>query len=278
MNPDFYEAFERQAYQAQVFSVENIIPRALNCKATLIELFKPKLPIGWFQKLSLFLGITGGFLLGVNYILKQKDNTWSLKNSFRNYEWLPFIAALSITIIMFTLYIFQFSPKHAMNPKYMMLVIPIYFIVIGQFLNLAMPEKLVTYGIVFVLFFQTIDTALNIRRFEKTSKKMERTIPETMVSGVPIIFDFSGRGVLPPILWHIDDHTKVYASTQRDLIVGLPELATLSTILYVSNLEYHENILENRKLILEKFHEQGYELRQVKSLLDSKIFLLIKEE
>jgi len=279
IHPEFYVSFERQLYQAQVFSVENIIPRTLNCKSTLIELFKPKFPIGWLQKLTLFAGITGSILLGINYILKQKNKISSLKDSFRIYEWLPLIAALFTSIIIFALYILQYTPKHAMNPKYIMLVSPIYFIVIGQFFNLAMPKNIVKYFFMLLLIFQTIDTSLNIRRYGKRSKYIERIIPETMKAGIPIILDSAGRGVLPPILWHIDNDTKVYATSQRNLITGLPEISTLPSILYVSNLEYHRNNIENQKLILEKFHEKGYELiGNVKSLFDSKIFLLKKDE
>ena len=275
IHPEFYVSFERQAIQAQIYSFKNIVPRALNSRNTLIDLFKPKVPIGWLQKLILFSGIIGIIILSVNYIIKKRNKTRGLKTSFRFYEWLPVIAGLFTSIIMFALYIFQFSPEHAMNPKYIMLVIPIYFIVIGQFFNLTLPKSMISYIVIFLLTFQTIDTTLNIRRYEVNSKQLEKTISETMISGIPFILDTSGRGILPRILWHADNNTKVYAASQCSLITKFPELSNRPTILYLSNLEYHGNNIENQKVLLEIFNENGYKLKEkIKNPFNSDIFIL----
>ncbi|MDU8885490.1 glycosyltransferase family 39 protein [Yeosuana sp. MJ-SS3] len=279
IHPEFYVSFERQVFQAQAFSVENMIPRAINCRNTIIELFKPKIPIGWLQKLALFIAFTGSVILGIKYTKKQKNKVNSLKHFFRTHKGLPIFAVLIITSISFALYIFQYSPLHAMNVKYMMLVVPIYFILIGQFFHLVIPQKLMAYMFIPIIIFQTIDTSINIKRYEINSKKLEKAISENIATGTPIILDSSGRGVLPRILWHVDDNTNVYATTQSNLISEFPELKTYSHILYVSNLEYHGNNLENQMAILEKFDKQGYKLKgEITNLVNSKIFLLIKTD
>ncbi|WP_387960636.1 glycosyltransferase family 39 protein [Geojedonia litorea] len=277
LHPDFYVAFERQAHQAQVFAAENILPRTIIFKSTLIELFKPKLPIAWVQKLTLWLGIIVALLLSFNYTFKQKKGVTSFKSMFKKHQGLPLIVALGISICIFTLYVFQFSPKHAMNPKYIILVTPFYFIVAAQFCNRVLPKKQINYIIIALLMLQTFDTAFNVKRYAQQSQEIAQNISNTLQSGIPIILDTAGRGSLPPVLWHVNETTKVYASSQDHLVKDLPEISNAPTLLYISNLEYHENSIEKRQLVLQKLNEIGYAPTiKEQTLFDSTIYLLKK--
>ena len=75
----------------------------------------------------------------------------------------------------------------------------------------------------------------------------------------PVIIDSAGRGVIPPILWHVDPQVMIYAANQKDILIQFPHLPDCDTLIYISNLRYN-NTIKNHLHILRKFKNHDYKI------------------
>ena len=93
-------------------------------------------------------------------------------------------------------YIFRVSPEHAMGPKYIIVVVPLIFVVVAQILKKLLRFK-VFYLVIVVLVvasqitYGILDTFSRIKSAKNSCKSFDKS------TVIPIILDSEGMGVLP---------------------------------------------------------------------------------
>ena len=278
LHPDFYLSFMRQQHMQHSFSIEAMNER----KLVTINTFQSLLPSKIFDKETILLGfkifISSAFMIYFYRLFKNEEKLSFLKKILNSEKWLPLILLIGVVSIISWLYIYQYSPGHAMSTKYLMLVTPFLFIVLGLFINNIISNSFGIFMIFSVLVFQVLDTKMMVEEYRTQAKELKNKNALIMPKNIPLVIDTVVRGVLPRILWHTEDDLKVYVSSQINLIHTFPKLTSLDTFLYVSNYSY-SNRVENQKKIIDKFKEKGFVIKSIKwDYTNSKFFLFTRKE
>jgi len=82
------------------------------------------------------------------------------------------------------------------------------------------------------------------------------------VAGGRLVLDTVSRGHLPPILWHADPATLVYAAPREALLASLPPgLDAPGTLFYLESRIRRDVSEEQRRVMLDAFRASGHEVR-----------------
>jgi uncharacterized membrane protein len=262
LHPTFHLSIERQQMQAQVFEWTEVPMRLDRTIATTLELFIPHdiasrlanytmhfwLPIAMVALITL-----AAFLLKSKHILRKTLlNCWMRPTSI-----LPLGAILCFTAVI-VLYISCSSPRHAMRVKYLMVISPLLFIILGQLIAVLNRKRHIwALAIVVGLLISqtTYGTMVTVQTLERARQPYTNPLKK---QGAFLVLDSTSRGILPKVLWHADPAMPVFASPQKSILAdGLPELPKQGIILYVSDHKYG-NTDKGRESILSLFANHGY--------------------
>lgn len=257
IHPEFHLSIARQQAQAQHFTWAGVPSRVHNIVYALLTVFAPVRysPSSLFEKgyvmaLGLIAAVFSAHAIGST--LKQV----SFADCFR-VDSLPLACGILGLLGICGLYLAAASPLHAMNHKYLAMVLPPFFVVLGQWmygLSRKMPRGALVIAVT-VLVHQAVCGTLSAARFVRFQEV--RGDIALSVPSAAMILDSTARGVLPRLLWHADPASPVYAAMQTDLLKRFPELPPNGTLLYLSNLEYG-NSLAGRAAVVHEIGKQGY--------------------
>lgn len=280
VHPHFYTSFSHQQNLWRAVNWAAIPSCISHCLFTVIKTF---IPYQLAYSISVFMVKYWWFLLilivsfCILFFIKRKQLCTERSGFLFDIKTLPFITLLITITAIWILYCSGMSPAHAMKTKYLMLVFPLIFIVMGQLINVIIKRWRIHPGIVFLLLIiYQISYGSPLRlSFNNSIQKQKITVLKKIDDSV--IIDTVGRGILPPVLWHVKPQIMVYAASQKDILVQFPHLPDSDTLIYISNLRYN-NTIKKRLHILEKFKNHGYKIFKLNKdiAVGSELYTLIK--
>ncbi|MBN1867404.1 glycosyltransferase family 39 protein [Candidatus Sumerlaeota bacterium] len=259
MHPHFLLSFSRQRDQVEPFAWSNLPDRIERCAVAFLNLFAPD-TFAWRAVQHRFVPTVALAAVAVAALWCLLGILRSLSRHRPLTPWLPVVVFFSTLAAIWTLYVFQRLPGHAMQTKYLMLFSPTAYLVVGQVLDCPIRWRRAVWVAVGVLVVgQAAISCRTTRQFVKSSRVECAELREVTA---PLVVDTAARGILPVVLWHVQDDVPVYAESQKALLVRLPDkIEALPGFLYVSDLRY-ENSADKREAILKKFAEKGYPAQQ----------------
>jgi uncharacterized membrane protein len=285
LNPLFYQSFERQSAQAQPFSWNEVPGRLHKVITAFFEIFIPlrlslifsDLIIQLRFMLPVLVLIASCACLAVVIIKRQLRK--NILGWLQLPDSIPAVGTAACFCAIVILYLLCKSPRHAMGVKYLMLVTPILFIVLGQVIE-AFYSKYHKFGLIIVLLLLASQLAygsLTLIRVMRPSK-MPAAISLLKDGDTPLVLDSAHRGVLPGILWHAHPDKPVFASRQDSLVKDFPVLPHATKLMFVSNdIREYGNTPEGRDSLLQCFREQGFTIMQrLEAFRGSEVYLLRK--
>ncbi len=265
VHPTFYVSLIRQQDQTQPFSWADVPTRASRCIYTLLENFVPHRYVYFLGPLlarywlMVLIAVIIALLIAA-FLMRGKIMQFRIRR-LSGIEYLPTIG-LSLSIgALWVLYLSFLSPRHAMGPKYLMLVSPLLFVVVGQLFEGFRNRRpsLAAILTILLLVWQTAYGTLGTVHFIREAKK-RGTPPRILeTSRTPVILDSVARGVLSTIIWHVHPETPVFASRQNQLGSHFSELVAHDVLFYVSDDRYG-NTAEGKRVVLRSFADRGYEI------------------
>lgn len=264
IHPHFYNSFIIQQNQRTAISLATLIFRLKNVINVLCEFF---IPIYFVQNFVIIIVILLSIIASIMMFFWLKKKRAILSQQFISLNWLPIASALTISLMVFGLYIFNFAPVYAMTARYIMILSPIYFVLLSQILNLIYVTKRKPALILFICLCvsQTIYGSSTVYQYVSKAKKQYKTERILKEDEIPIIIDTLARGVIPAIIWHINDKTQIYAAYQKDILKEFPDISSRNNtyLIYISHLRYGKktgNNKENRKTIINEIIKLEYKL------------------
>jgi len=175
----------------------------------------------------------------------------------------PALAGTAVGATVTGLYIFGFSPEHAMGPRYLLIASPLLFVALAQLLDrVPLPGTWSRPVLAALVAYQLICGCFSTYQYVRVSRS--RANPDYLRDARPILLDTTARGILPTALWHADPDTPVYAAPQNDLLDAFPEIPEeMEGLGYVSDLTYHGNSTEKQQTIVARLETRGYEITGV---------------
>jgi hypothetical protein len=173
---------------------------------------------------------------------------------------LALLAFVWIAGAAIALYLAFLSPVHAMGPKYLSMAWPFFAFapvaLLRTFRWVGTPLAFYLYAMPLVFWF--------LLPFGFGSAGGERSALEG--DAQLVVIDNAEAGILPGIVWQLEDETPVIAAMQDELLAGaevwLPQLDERN--LYISHLSYR-NTLEKLGQLLRTIHAAGYDVEPLGS-------------
>lgn len=247
--------------QAQVepFAWGEIGPRLAECARALLGLVVPDSlaepiaqPLVQHWEVVLPLGAAAGFA-----VVWLARGTWA-RSFTRGLDApsIPLLVSAATLTSVWLLYVLCFSPRHAMGPRYIMVASPQLFICVAQLVDrLRRFPHVWQATLLVVLVWQGVYGAYSTMRFVQ-AQRWQRAHTLAM-NGTPVVLDSTERGIVPGILWQVDDATRVYAASQDQLLARFPLLATETQIIYASDPSVYGSSVK-RDRVLDRFRALGF--------------------
>lgn len=275
LHPDFYHSLIRQQSQVEHFYWGSILWRLKKIIIALVEVFAPSYGYG----LVFFILISSLIIIAtcIRMIFFTKNADFFPELSVDKH-YLPFASASLISLAVFALYIFGFSPSHAMSSIYIILLTPIYFIVIAQLLDfLVLRFKILAPIFLLGLLCWQATYGVYVAYRHSINEDKKHKIIKILKTNIPIVLDSVARGVLPTFIWHVNNATQVYAASQKEILNNLPSIykPDYKFILYISDLRDDNNEI-NREIIINYFLEKGYQINYQMNVYDYSSLQLLK--
>ena len=262
LNPGFIQSFIHQRSIAQPFRWERVMVRLNTSIISLSELFVPEQIAQSRYLILLWLTV---FVITALIIYKHyMKNKIAVSTQQLNDDNFAAIVSIMIISLIVVLYVFAFSPRHAMGSRYLMIVSPLLFFVLAKILtsaNRAYPIQTSIFTLAILLIqvfsgiYQTYDYLRDARLYIH---------PDFLSTPAPLVLDSIERGILPRNLWFANPESPVYAAAQGQLIEHFPDMEDYDTIYYLSNdNNEYDNTIEKQAVILELLEKQGYRIRKL---------------
>ena len=259
LHPEFMGSFAMQRGQAAPFVWTDAPYRVTRILYALFEqvmLARMARALGdaaiRYWGIFLLIALAGGF--GVWLAARRKGDGG--KASRAEGETFLLVFAAATLLLVSALYIFQFSPRHAMGAQYLMAVSPLLFMAGAMVFDrltsgLRWRPVLILALIAYQAAYGGWTTRIQVR--------MASERPAAVLdSGSPVLLDSVARGVLPTVLWHVRGSTPVYAAMQDDLLGSFPAIPEdVRRLVYVSDLRYGNDAAKQRR-VLEQLAAQDF--------------------
>jgi hypothetical protein len=267
LHPLFISSFNKQQHQAQSFNLDDLSYRATKCLDSVLHLIIPSRyatfisdlvvsPLGLFFIILIIAGFAAILLI-------PKARNHLIIENFFSFNWFPLVISSFTLLSIWSLYIFHFTPRHAMGPRYIMIVSPILFIVLAQLLDRLLKLRIFP-PLLLILLISYQAIVGGYTTYRQVQSAMRQEFPKILKTDTPIILDSIARGVLPRILWHVKENTLVYAATQSELIDHFPCIPKESPVILYINTRSYGNTSENRLKILKYLEKIGYRIQKLR--------------
>ena len=245
-HPFFYQSIMRESRERQAFNLEALPLRIKQSVLSLLSFFS-------IQAIPQYI-LLGLFAVAALVYLRlrrrrSRGNASRISPSGTKFKTIFSVAFLfgwtaGVSILLYLLFL---VPRHAMESRYLGLVWPFLAILIVS-LAAGIPGKKRVWIAVILLAGYIIFGSLPAL----FAVSMKPGAAGFLSSAQKIVIDNPARGILPRIVWHVPDETKVFVAGQEKLLTEqspwLPELGPGDFI--ISELSY-ENSAEKRERLLQ---------------------------
>ncbi len=222
------------------------------------------------------------FVLGVRWVRRRSPRSGNV----------PLASLAPVGISLFAgaavigLYLGDFTPPHAMQPKYLLFVTAGLYVGFAQAVSaLRRRRSAEPFALAVIILLLVVQGGLAAFSVFASGEEW-RTPPAEHFAGHPTILDTVARGHLPQVLWSIPADTDIYAGSQERLARRLADPSFLrhvrdltglenDTLIYVSSLK-HGNTSDGRARIVDLLQRDGFETVEahpVASVLEERIMV-----